>query len=55
MEIGKSIKDLRERIRITQEELAEKMSVNLETVMMWEKNELSPTAEKIAKKGAMAT
>ena len=47
--IHSNIKVLRIEARLSQEEFAEKMGVDLETVKLWEKGKLDPTSTQISK------
>ena len=47
MSLGKNIQYLRKQIKITQEQLAEKMSVSRQTVSKWEADEIVPELDKI--------
>lgn len=47
--IHSNIKVLRTEARLSQEEFAEKMGVDLETVKLWEKGKLDPTDSEITK------
>lgn len=47
--IHTNIKVLREEARLTQEEFAEKVGVDLQTVKLWEKGKLDPTSNEITR------
>lgn len=47
--IHSNIKVLRTEARLSQEEFAEKLGVNVETVKLWEKGKLDPTSSQITK------
>lgn len=47
MNLGENIQYLRKQKKITQEQLAEKMSVSRQTVSKWEANEIVPELDKI--------
>lgn len=47
MSLGKNIQYLRKQKQITQEQLAEKMSVSRQTVSKWESDEIVPELGKI--------
>ncbi len=47
--INTNIKVLREEARLSKEEFAEKMDINVETVILWEKGKLDPTEQEIKK------
>ena len=49
MSLGKNIAYLRKRIALTQDELAEKMSVSRQTVSKWETDEAFPEINKLTK------
>ena len=49
MEFGKRLKEARERKHISQEYLAEVVSVSRQSVSKWENNECYPTVEKLIK------
>ncbi len=49
MELGKKIKDLREKAGLTQEELAEKMNVQRNTVWRWENQKANLKASNVQK------
>ena len=47
--IHSNIKVLRTEARLSQEEFAEKLGVDVETVKLWEKGKLDPTSSQITK------
>ena len=47
MNIGKNIRHLRKQKKITQEQLAEMMSVSRQTISKWEAGEVIPELDKI--------
>lgn len=51
MNLGKNIQYLRKQKRITQEQLAEKMSVSRQTVSKWETDEIVPELGKLVALG----
>lgn len=51
MSLGKNIQYLRKQKRITQEKLAEKMSVSRQTVSKWETDEIVPELSKLVSLG----
>lgn len=55
MKIGERIKEARKNLKITQEQLAEKVGVSFQTVSSWEKGEYLPSMDKLeALAGALA-
>lgn len=47
MNLGKNIQHLRKQKKITQEQLAEMMSVSRQTISKWEADEVIPELDKI--------
>ncbi len=47
--LGENLKILREKVKMTQNDVAEKLSISPQSVSKWERNEAYPTAEHLPK------